>query len=85
MITLTRELTEQALQHPDGIRCRGDGVDKTFVIIDADVMREMQEAIANNDHSAIRAGIHDMEAGRMQPVEEARRHGRDSLLSRFKQ
>jgi len=84
MIKLTRELTEQALQHPDGFRCQGDGVDKTFVIIDAEVMRQMQEAIARNDLAAIQAGIDDMEAGRMQSAEEAHHHGREELVSRYK-
>lgn len=85
MIKLSRELTEQALQHPDGVQCQGDGVDKTFVIIDAEVMLQMQEAISRNDHAAIQAGINDMEAGRMRPAEEAHRHGREELISRCKQ
>ncbi len=84
MIKLTREQTEQAVQHPEGVPCQGDGVDKTFVIIDADVMQQMQEALARNDLSAIQAGIQDMEAGRMQPAEEAHRQGREELISRFK-
>ena len=85
MIKLTRELTEQALQNPDGVQCQGDGVEKMFVIIDADIMSQMQEAIARNDHAAIQAGINDMEAGRMQPAEEAYRHGREDLISRYHQ
>ncbi|WP_417731746.1 hypothetical protein [Rosistilla oblonga] len=85
MIKLSRELTEQALLHPNGVQCQGDGVDKTFVIIDAEVMLQMREAISRNDHAEIQAGINDMEAGRMQPAEEAHRHGREDLLSRFKQ
>ena len=85
MIKLSREQTEQALRHPDGVPCQGDGVDKSFVIIDAEVMLQMQEAISRNDHAAIQAGINDMEAGRMHPAEEAHRHGWEELISRYKQ
>lgn len=85
MMKLTPELTQQALRHPDGVQCQGDGVDKTFVIVDAEVMLQMQEAIARNDLAAIQAGINDMEAGRMQPAAEAHRHGREELTSRFGQ
>ena len=85
MIKLTREQTEQAVQHPEGVRCQGDGVDKTFVIIDADVIQQMQDALTRSDLSALQAGIKDMEAGRMQPAEEAYRQGREELISRFKQ
>ena len=84
MIRLTREQTEQAVQHPDGVPCQGDGVDKMFVIVDADVMEQMREAISRSDLAAIQAGINDMEAGKSQPAEEAQRHGRDELLSRFR-
>lgn len=85
MLKLTRQLTEQALQHPGGVQCQGDGVDKMFVIIDADVIVEMREAIARSDHAAIQAGIDDMVAGRMQSVEDAHRHGRGQLISRYQQ
>lgn len=84
MIKLTREQTEQAVQHPEGVPCQGDGVDQAFVIVGADVMRQMQEALTRSDFAAIQAGIHDMEAGRMQPAEEAHRQGREELISRFK-
>jgi predicted transcriptional regulator len=83
MIKLTREQTEQAVQHPEGVSCQGDGVDQTFVIVDADVMRQMQEALTRSDIAAIQAGINDMEAGRMQPAEEAHRQGRQELTSRY--
>jgi len=85
MIKLTREQTEEAARHPNGVECQGDGVEKTFVIVDVDVMRQMQDALARNDHAAIQAGIDDMEAGRMQPATEAHRHGREELVSRFQQ
>ncbi len=85
MIRLTREQTEEAARHPNGVECRGEGNEKTFVIVDVDVMRQMQDALARSDHAAIQAGIDDMEAGKMQPVAEAHRHGREKLVSRFQQ
>jgi hypothetical protein len=44
MIKLTREQTEQVVRHPDVVPCQGDGVEKTFVIVDADILRQMQES-----------------------------------------
>lgn len=85
MIKLTREQTEQAVRHPEGVICQGDGVDKTFVIVDTEVLQQMQAAIARSDLAAIRAGITDMEAGRMQPAAEAHRHGREELTSKYQQ
>jgi len=85
MIKLTREQTEEAARHPNGVECQGDGIEKTFVIVDVDVMRQMQDALARNDLAAIQAGIDDMEAGRIQPAAEAHRHGREELFSRFQQ
>lgn len=82
MIKLTREQTEEATRHPNGVECQGEGVEKTFVIVDVDVMRQMQDTLARSDHAAIQAGIDDMEAGRMQPAAEAYRQGREELLSR---
>lgn len=85
MIKLTREQTEQAVQHPEGVPCQGDGVDTMFVIVDANVLRLMQEVLSRSDLAAIQAGIIDMEAGRMQPAEDAHRQGREELMSRFRQ
>ena len=85
MIKLTREQTERAVQQPDGVRCQGDGIDRIFFIVDAEVLVQMQEAIARSDNAAIQAGINDMEAGRMQPTEDAHRHGREELISRYQQ
>jgi len=85
MMKLTREQTEAAVGKPDGVECQGDGVEKMFVIVDADVMHQMKDALARTDHAAIQAGIDDMEAGRMQPAADAHRRGREELISRFQQ
>ena len=45
MIRLTRERTEEAIRHLDGVECQGDGTEKTFVIMDADVLRRMRQAL----------------------------------------
>ncbi len=72
MIKLTREQTEEAVRNPDGVECQGDGTEKTFVIVDADVLRRMRQTLYHKDvHESIAAGIADMEAGRMRPAEEA--------------
>jgi hypothetical protein len=83
MIKLNREQTEEVVRNPEGVECHGEGTEKVFVIVDADVMRRMQDALAATDHAAIQAGIDDMEAGRMQPATEAHRQGREELISRF--
>lgn len=83
MIKLTREQIEQAVLHPDGIECEAEGVDQTFVLVDADVMRQMIEAASNSDLAAIQAGLDDMEAGRMQSASEAHAHGRKQLIDRY--
>lgn len=69
--------------NPDGVRCQGDGVDQEFVIVDAEVIDQMRSTIAQSDLAAVRAGIEDMEAGRMQPAAEAHRAGREELKSKF--
>lgn len=72
MIKLTREQTEEAVRNPDGVECEGDGTEKTFIIVDADVLRRMREALYRNDvNESIAAGIADMEEGRMMTAEEA--------------
>ena len=69
---LTREQTEEAVRNPDGVECQGDGTEKTFVIVDADVLRRMRKTLYRRDvHDSIAAGAADMEAGRMVPAEEA--------------
>lgn len=72
MIRLTREQTEEAVRHPGGVECQGDGTEKTFIIMDADVLHRMRSALYKKDvHASIAAGIADMEAGRMMTAQEA--------------
>ena len=72
MIKLTPEQTEQAVQHPAGIECQGDGTEKTFVIVDADVMQRMRRDLCKREvHEAITEGIADMEAGNMMSLDES--------------
>lgn len=72
MIQLTRKQTEEAIRHPDGVECHGDGTDKTFILMDADIVRQMRHALYQKDvHASIEAGLSDMKAGRMMTVQEA--------------
>lgn len=72
MIKLTPEQTKQAESHPDGVECRGEGTDQTFVIVDAKILEKMKKALYQQDvNESIANGIADMEAGRMMTVEEA--------------
>ncbi|MEQ9410953.1 MAG: hypothetical protein RIK87_24795 [Fuerstiella sp.] len=72
MIRLTREQTAEAVRHPDGVECQGDGTDKTFILMDTDVVRQLRHALYRKDvHAAISAGIADLEAGRMMTAQEA--------------
>ncbi len=72
MIKLTREQTEEAARHPDGVECQGDGTEKTFVILDAEVLRRLRNDLYSKEvHESIAAGIADMEAGRMMTAQEA--------------
>jgi len=72
MIKLTREQTEQVVRHPNGVECLGDGTEKTFVIMDAEILRHMQHTLYQKDvHASIAEGIADMEAGRMMTVQQA--------------
>ena len=85
MIKLTREQVEAASRNPEGVECEGEGTDKVFVIVDAEVMRRMKDSIGSADHAAIQAGIEDMEADRLQSAEQAHRQGREELTARFQQ
>ena len=72
MIKLTPEQTEEVFRHPDGVECQAEGTEKTFVIVDADILRRMRSALYKKDvHTSIAAGIADMEAGRMMTAQEA--------------
>lgn len=72
MIKLTPEQTEEVIRHPEGVECQADGTEKTFIIVDSDLLRRMRNAIYNKDvHTSIAAGIADMEAGRMMTLQDA--------------
>lgn len=72
MIKLTREQTEEVALHPDGVECQGEGTEKVFILMDADVLRRMRKTLYQKDvHTSIAAGITDMEAGRMLTAQEA--------------
>ena len=72
MIKLTREQTEAVVSKPDGVECQGDGTEKTFVILDAEVLQRMRHTLYRRDvHESIAQGIADMESGRMMSAEEA--------------
>ncbi|MEO2017315.1 MAG: hypothetical protein ABGZ53_23410 [Fuerstiella sp.] len=78
MIKLTPEQAEEVFSHPDGVECQADGSNKTFVIVDADVLRRMRSALYSKDvHTSIAAGIADMEASRMMTAHEADSRVRD--------
>jgi len=72
MIKLTREQTEEAVRHPDGIKCQGNGTEKVFVIMDADILQRMRKTLHDKDvHTSIAAGVADMEEGRVLTAQEA--------------
>jgi hypothetical protein len=57
-----------------------------YILVDHDTHQQAMTALQRQrDVAAIQQGIDDMEAGRMQPAEEAHRQGREELLSRFQQ
>lgn len=72
MIKLTPEQAEQLTQHPDGVECQADGSERTFVIVDAVIMRRMRAALYQKDvHASVSEGIADMEAGRIMTAADA--------------
>lgn len=83
MIKLTQEQVEEVAKHPEGVTCIADGIDGEFIILAADVLQQLQDAINKSDRVAIESGLKDVEAGRMQPADIAHQHGRDELISRF--
>ena len=61
MMKLTPEQTAEVIRHPDGVECQADGSEKTFVIVDADVLSRMRTALYEKDvHASIAAGIADI-------------------------
>lgn len=82
-LQLTPEMSA-ALQAGRGdVRLIDPETQRTYVLVDEATYSKAMDALRQNEHhQAIRAGIEDMEAGRMQPAEDAWHHGRAELLSR---
>ena len=59
---------------------------QVYILVDHDTHQQAMAALQRQrDVASIQRGIDDMEAGRMQPADEAHRQGREELLSRFQQ
>ena len=72
MIKLTREQTEEAVRNPDGVECQGEGTDKTFILVDAEIMQRFRKLLYQRDvNASIAEGISQMEAGGMMSLGEA--------------
>lgn len=81
---LTPEMSAALQANQGEVRVTDPSTQRVYVLVDDETHSKAMEALRKReDQQAIQAGIEDMEAGRMQPAEEARRHGRDQLLSRF--
>jgi len=80
MIKLTREQSEEAARHPEGVECHLEGTNKLFVIVDADVHKRMKTAFYQKEvRNSIATGIADMEANQGLPIEKADREMRSKL------
>ena len=80
MIRLTREQTQAAEQHPDGVRCEGDGSPKTFILVEEDVMERMKRALYRQDvDDSLTRSIAQMEAGETMSLEESAAWTRDRI------
>lgn len=80
---MTPEMSD-ALANENEVCVRDPSTERVYVLVDHETHRRAMAALRQQaDIDAIQAGIDDMEAGRMQPAADARRHGRNELLSRF--
>ncbi len=81
---LTPELSA-ALQENEGeLRLVDPNTQRVYVLVDDETHTRAMEALRKReDRHAIQSGIDDMEAGRMQPADDARLDGREELLARF--
>lgn len=81
---LTPEQSAALQASEGGLRVVDPSTQRVYVLVDDETHGKAMEALrTREDYQAIQAGIEDMEAGRMQPPEEARRQGRDELRSSF--
>lgn len=61
------------------------GTNRLYVVVDAETHQKAMDALQKRDDlEAIQAGIKDMEAGRVQSAEDARRQGHEQLIARFR-
>jgi hypothetical protein len=80
MIHLTREQTEPAERHPEGVPVKGDGTTKTFVLVEAEVMQRLQRACQRQQtHDSLVRAIADMEAGRTRSLDESAAYTRSQI------
>lgn len=67
-------------QEPEGIVVEDVQTQKIYYLTDADLYQRAMEALRRQeDHDAIQAGIDDMEAGRVVPLEEVDQQIRKEL------
>lgn len=80
MITqLSDEQQRALLLSPEGIEVRDQDTQKVYVFSDADLHRRAMQALKRQqERDSIQAGIDDMEAGRVLPIEQADQQIRDS-------
>jgi predicted transcriptional regulator len=77
---LTNEQREALLAEPTGIEVEDAQTNKLYVLADAELHRQALQALNDlKDREAIRAGIADMEAGRVVAFEEVDRRIRRKL------
>jgi len=67
-------------QEPEGIVVEDSQTQKVYFLTDADLHQRAMEALQKQEnHAAIQAGIDDMEAGRVIPLEEVDQQIREEL------
>ncbi|QDT62828.1 hypothetical protein [Calycomorphotria hydatis] len=70
-MNITAEQRAALAAHPEGIRISDEETGKVYVLADEQHYRQAMAALRKEaDLAAIQAGIDDMEAGRMIPLEE---------------
>jgi predicted transcriptional regulator len=83
-LPISDELRQALAQQPDGIEVEDQQTRKVYVLTDAELHRRAMQALhKQEDRDAIRAGIEDMEAGRVVPYEQVSRNLRAHLREKF--
>ena len=71
-------------QEPEGIEVEDSLTQKVYFLTDAELHRRAMQALKHQeDHTAIQAGIDDMEAGRVVPYEEVSRRLHAHLREKY--